>query len=57
MILTRMWLNEWINLKGITSQNICSTLNAIGLEVDSLNQIKVPKNIVVGKVLTCKKTP
>ena len=57
MILTRTWLNEWINLKGITSEDICSTLNAIGLEVDSLDKIRVPKNIVVGKVLTCKKHP
>ena len=57
MILTRAWLNEWINLKGITSEDICSTLNAIGLEVDSLEKIRVPKNIVVGKVLTCKKHP
>jgi len=57
MILTRTWLNEWINLKGITSEDICSTLNAIGLEVDSLEKIRVPKNIVVGKVLTCKKHP
>jgi len=57
MILTRAWLNEWINLKGITSEDICSTLNAIGLEVDSLDKIRVPKNIVVGKVLTCKKHP
>ncbi len=57
MILTRTWLNEWINLKGITSEDICSTLNAIGLEVDSLDTIKIPNNIVVGKVLTCKKHP
>ncbi len=57
MILTRTWLNEWINLKNITSEDICSTLNSIGLEVDSLDKIRVPKNIVVGKVLTCKKHP
>jgi phenylalanyl-tRNA synthetase beta chain len=57
MILTRTWLSEWINLKNITSEDICSTLNAIGLEVDSLDKIRIPKKIVVGKVLTCKKHP
>ena len=57
MILTRAWLGEWINLKNITSEDICKTLNAIGLEVDSLEKIRIPKNIVVGKVLTCKKHP
>jgi len=57
MIITRAWLNEWIDLKKITSEEICTTLNAIGLEVDSLHKIRIPKNIVVAKVLTCKKHP
>lgn len=57
MIITRTWLNEWINLNKITTEDICTTLNAIGLEVDSLNKIRIPKNIVVGKVLTCKRHP
>lgn len=57
MILTRAWLSEWINLQDITSEDICSTLNTIGLEVDSLKKIRVPKNIVVGKILTCEKHP
>ncbi|WP_024953962.1 phenylalanine--tRNA ligase subunit beta [Sulfurospirillum arcachonense] len=57
MIITRAWLNEWIDIKKISSEDICSTLNAIGLEVDSINRIRVPKNIVVARVLTCKKHP
>ena len=57
MILTKMWLNEWINIKNIDSQSICDTLNSIGLEVDRLEKIRVPVNIVVGKILTCKKHP
>jgi len=57
MILTKAWLNEWIDLKEISSEDICKTLNAIGLEVDSLDKIRVPKNIVIGYVLTCKKHP
>ena len=57
MILTKRWLSEWIDLKDISSEDICSTLNAIGLEVDSLNKIRAPKDIVVGKVLTCESHP
>lgn len=57
MILTRAWLNEWIDLKEISSQDICNTLNATGLEVDSFYTIKIPKDVVVGKVLTCKRHP
>lgn len=57
MIITKAWLSDWIDLKNITTEDICSTLNAIGLEVDSVQKIRIPKNIVVAKVLTCKKHP
>jgi len=57
MILTKAWLSEWIDLKKISSEDICKTLNAIGLEVDSLDKIRIPKNVVIGKVLTCEKHP
>jgi len=57
MIVTRSWLNEWINLDGITTEDICKTFNSIGLEVDSLNTYKVPNKIIFGKVLECEKHP
>jgi phenylalanyl-tRNA synthetase beta chain len=57
MIITKAWLGEWIDIKNISTEDICSTLNAIGLEVDSVQKIRIPKNIVVAKVLTCQKHP
>ena len=57
MIVTRSWLSEWINLKGITTEDLCKTFNAIGLEVDSVESYSVPKKIVFGKVLECVKHP
>lgn len=57
MIVTRSWLNEWIDLKGITTADLCKTFNAIGLEVDSLNTYNIPEKIVFGKVLECEKHP
>jgi len=57
MIITRSWLNEWIDISKISTDKIYATLNAIGLEVDSVNKIEIPKNIVIAKVLTCKKHP
>ena len=57
MIVTRSWLNEWIDLKGITTEDLCKTFNAIGLEVDSVESYSVPKKIVFGKVLECEKHP
>ena len=57
MIVTRHWLNEWIDLRDITTEQLAKTFNTIGLEVDRVEQYRIPENIVVGKVLTCEKHP
>lgn len=57
MIVTKNWLNDFIDLENISVDTIASTLNSIGLEVDSIRDIQVPKNIVVGLVKTCEKHP
>lgn len=57
MIVTRSWLNEWIDLEGITTEELAKTLNSIGLEVDSIQTYNVPKKIVFGRVLECEKHP
>ena len=57
MIITRSWLNEWIDLEGISADTLAKTLNAIGLEVDRVEHYRMPESIVVGKVITCEKHP
>ena len=57
MIVTRSWLNEWIDLDGITTDTLAKTFNSIGLEVDSIKSYDVPKKIVFGKVIECEKHP
>lgn len=57
MIVTRSWLNEWIDLEGISTDDLCKTFNSIGLEVDRLQSYSIPKKIVFGKVLECEKHP
>ena len=57
MIVTRSWLNEWIDLDGISTQELAKTFNSIGLEVDRVKQYDIPKNIVFGHVLECEKHP
>jgi len=57
MIVTRSWLNEWIDLDGISTDDLCKTFNSIGLEVDSLESYEIPKKIVFGRVLECEKHP
>ncbi len=57
MIITKTWLNEWINIEKYSSEEICKTLNSIGLEVDSLQKIRIPEKIVIGYVKECIKHP
>lgn len=57
MIVTRHWLNEWIDLSDITTEQLANTFNAIGLEVDRVESFRIPEKIVVGKVLECQNHP
>ncbi|MEJ2500069.1 MAG: phenylalanine--tRNA ligase subunit beta, partial [Campylobacterales bacterium] len=57
MIVTRHWLNEWIDLTDVSTETLAKTFNAIGLEVDRVESFRIPENIVVGKVTACEKHP
>lgn len=57
MIVTKSWLNEWIDLEGISTQELAKTFNSIGLEVDRIHEYRVPEKIVFGKILECEKHP
>jgi len=57
MIVTRSWLNEFIDLDGISNDTLYETFNSIGLEVDSIRSYTLPEKVVVGRVLSCKKHP
>ena len=57
MIITRSWLNEWIDLSGISTDELVKTFNSIGLEVDSVTTSSIPQKIVFGRVLECEKHP
>jgi len=57
MIITRSWLSEFIDLSNVSNEKLYETFNSIGLEVDSLNEIKIPEKVVVGKILSVEKHP
>ena len=57
MIVTRSWLEEFIDLDGISDDRLYQAFNSIGLEVDSLKEIKIPDGVVVGRVVSCQKHP
>ena len=57
MIVTRKWLEEFIDLSDISTQEIIATLNRIGQEVEGYKKIEVPQNVVIGEVIECHKHP
>ena len=57
MIVTRTWLQEFIDISNIDTNGICKTFNAIGLEVDSLEKVRIPEGVVVGLVKSREKHP
>lgn len=57
MKFTRSILGNFLPLENISSEVIYKTLNKIGLEVESLQNICAPKKVVVGKILECQKHP
>ncbi len=57
MIVTRKWLEEWIELEGISTGEILDTFNRIGLEVAEYKKLQIPDNVVVGRVISCQKHP
>jgi len=57
MIVTRRWLEEFINLENISTQEIIDTLNRIGQEVEGYTKYEIPQKVVIGRVLECEKHP
>ncbi|MBD3841289.1 MAG: phenylalanine--tRNA ligase subunit beta [Campylobacterales bacterium] len=57
MIVTRQWLQEYIDISKISTDAICKALNSIGLEVDSAIKNYIPSKVVVGLVEDCQKHP
>ncbi|MCH9741530.1 MAG: phenylalanine--tRNA ligase subunit beta [Epsilonproteobacteria bacterium] len=57
MIVTRTWLNNFIDISEVSNEKLYETFNSIGLEVDSIKTYHIPDKVVVGKVLSCEKHP
>lgn len=57
MIITRQWIQEYIDISKLSTKTICEALNSIGLEVDATTRVLVPNGVVIGKVESCEKHP
>lgn len=57
MIITKTWIQDFLDISKLDINNICKTFNSIGLEVDSLEKIRIPSGIVVGFITDKQKHP
>jgi phenylalanyl-tRNA synthetase beta chain len=57
MIVTRRWLEEFIDLTDFSTQTVMDVLNKIGQEVEGYTKYEIPQNVVIGKVIECEKHP
>lgn len=57
MIVTKSWLNNFLDLSEVSNETLYETLNNIGLEVDSITTYTIPDKVVVGKIVSCEKHP
>ena len=57
MIITRQWIQEYIDISKLSTATICKALNSIGLEVDSAQRVLIPNGVVIGKVTQKEKHP
>jgi len=57
MIITRNWLNEWLDIENYSLDELSKTFNRIGLEVDRAFEFQAPKGVVVGNVKSVENHP
>ena len=57
MRLSINWLKEYVNLDGVTPEQLADKLTVAGLEVEGIEKVAEGTNLVIGEVLTCKAHP
>ncbi len=57
MIITRSWIQEWVDISSVDTKTLLDRLNSIGFEVAEYKKLNIPKKVVVGKVVECRKHP
>lgn len=58
MLVSYKWLQDYVDLTGVTARELAEKITRSGIEVDGVEQLsKDIKGIVVGHVLECEKHP
>ncbi len=57
MKVSKKWLNDYVNVQDISSQELADRLTIAGLEVEGIERLAVKTDLVIGEVLTCQRHP
>ncbi|MEK3890449.1 phenylalanine--tRNA ligase subunit beta [Bacillus sp. FSL K6-3431] len=58
MLVSYKWLQEYVDLDGVTAKELAEKITRSGIEVDGVEQLsKGVKGVIVGHVLACEKHP
>ncbi|MCJ8009885.1 phenylalanine--tRNA ligase subunit beta [Lederbergia wuyishanensis] len=58
MLVSYKWLQDYVDLKGVTARELAEKITRSGIEVDGVEQLSAGmKDVVVGHVLECEKHP
>ena len=51
------WLKQYVDLTGITPEELADRLTSSGLEVEGVEKTAYATKLVIGKMLECKNHP
>ncbi|NCB33695.1 MAG: phenylalanine--tRNA ligase subunit beta, partial [Erysipelotrichia bacterium] len=57
MRLSYKWLNEYVNLDGISAEELADRMTSAGFEVEGVEPMASGTNLVIGEVMECEKHP
>jgi len=58
MLVSYKWLEDYVDLEGVTARELAEKITRSGIEVDGVEQLSAGmKDVVVGYVLECEKHP
>ncbi|MBE6121547.1 MAG: phenylalanine--tRNA ligase subunit beta [Erysipelotrichaceae bacterium] len=57
MRLSYKWLGEYVDLSGITPEELAEKMTTAGLEVEGIEPLASATNLVIGEVLECEDIP
>lgn len=58
MLVNLNWLQEWVDIKDISTQQLCDQLTMAGLEVDGVEPAAADFNgVVIAEIVACEKHP